>query len=391
MAADGRGAQLTGWMQSLVAEEKLAGLSVLVEQRGRVVFFETAGLRDIANDCPVERNTLFRIYSMTKPITSTAVLMLEERGLLRLSDPIGESIPALANLRVLADPAGPVAESVPATAPVTIRDLLVHTAGFIYEGHEPVPLGAAYREAGLFDNWPEVNLATWTERLGRLPLAHQPGSRFRYGVSADVLGHLVAVVSGVPFDVFLRENIFEPLGMHDTGFSVPAGALDRLGGTYGPAGAGGLELIEAAANSHFSAPPAFLSGGGGLVSTATDYLRFLQLLMGGGERDGVRLLSAENVARMTRNQLTPEQRSVDFMGGVFEACGFGYGLLAVLDSAPAALGSAGEYFWAGMASTSFSIDPAQELVVLLMAQHVPTFGFGSPLELRNLVYDAFVD
>jgi CubicO group peptidase (beta-lactamase class C family) len=244
-----------------------------------------------------------------------------------------------------------VTDTVPAAAPVTARDLLVHTAGFIYEGHEPVPLGAAYREAGLFDNWPELNLATWTQRLGTLPLAHQPGTSFRYGVSADVLGQLVAVVSGMPFDVFLRERIFEPLGMDDTGFYVPEAALDRLGPTYGPAPGGGLEVIEAPANSHFSAPPAFLSGGGGLVSTATDYLRFLQMLIGGGVRDGVRILSAENVARMTRNQLTPQERSVDFMGGVFDTSGFGYGLLAVTDPAPGAPGSAGEYYWAGMAST----------------------------------------
>ena len=377
-------------MQALVDEEKVAGISVLVEQRGREVFFETAGWRDVAIQRPVEWDTLFRIYSMTKPITSAAVLMLEERGQLRLSDPIGEYIPALAELRVLADPAGPVTNTVPAAAPVTVRDLLVHTAGFIYEGHEPVPLGAAYREAGLFDNWPELNLATWTQRLGTLPLAHQPGTSFRYGVSADVLGQLVTVVSGMPFDVFLRESIFEPLGMDDTGFYVPEGALDRLGPTYGPAPGGGLEVIEAPANSHFAAPPAFLSGGGGLVSTATDYLRFLQMLIGGGVRDGVRILSAENVARMTRNQLTPQERSVDFMGGVFDTSGFGYGLLAVTDPAPGAPGSAGEYYWAGMASTSFSIDPTEGLIVILMTQYVPTFGFGSPMELRDLAYEAFV-
>ena len=167
-------------MRALVNEEKLAGISVLVEQRGREVFFETAGWRDVANQRPVERDTLFRIYSMTKPITSAAVLMLEERGQLRLSDPIGDALPALANLRVLANPAGPVTDTVPTAAPVTVRDLLVHTAGFIYEGHEPVPLGAAYREAGLFDNWPELNLATWTERLGTLPLAHQPGTSLQF-------------------------------------------------------------------------------------------------------------------------------------------------------------------------------------------------------------------
>ena len=150
-------------------------------------------------------------------------------------------------------------------------------------------------------------------------------------------------------------------------------------------------MIEKPANRHFAAPPAFLSGGGGLVSTATDYLRFLQMLIGGGARDAVRIISAENVARMTRDQLTPEERSVDFMGGVFDTSGFGYGLLAVTDPSPAAPGSAGEYYWAGMASTSFSIDPAQGLIIILMTQYVPTFGFGPPADLRELVYAAFVD
>ncbi len=385
-------ARLTSWMQGYVDARKLAGLSTLIARRGEVVYFEAVGLRDIAAGAPMTRDTIFRIYSMTKPITSVAVLMLFERGDLLLSDPVSRYLPEFADLRVLADPLGPLDETVALERPVTIRDLLTHTSGLIYESMEGGPLAEAYRRAGMSSGWTSVDLATWVKRLASLPLAHQPGTAWHYGMSTDLLGHLVAVVSGMPFDRFLRENVFRPLRMEDTDFSVPAPKLGRFAALYGPAPEGGLRVIAEPGRGGFDAAPTFLSGGGGLVSTAPDYLRFAQMLLNGGELDGVRILGRKTVELMTQDHLTPREHDVEFLRRYFPGSGFGLGVSVVNDVAATGLpGSVGQYGWAGAASTSFWIDPKEELVVIQMTQFMPPFQYALPSETRALVYQAIAD
>ena len=377
-------------MQGYVDAQKLVGLVTLIARHGKVAHFEAFGMQDREAGAPMQRDTLFRIYSMTKPITSVAALVLFERGRFLLNDPVAKYIPELDGLRVIEDPAGPLDRTRPLEHEITIRDLFVHTSGFSYDWIlPPGPLATAYTELGRKARDGDLN--GFIKRLAGLPLAYPPATRWNYGMSTDVLGHLVAVVSGMPLDVFLREEIFEPLGMVDTGFYVPAHKQDRFGANYGPAPGGGLRVIDAPTGSRFSSPPTYFEGGGGLVSTAMDYARFAQMLLNGGTLDGRRILGRKTVEFMSQNHLSEQEQQADFLKTAFAGWGFGLGVSVVTEIAKTQLpGTNGEYGWNGAAGTTFWIDPAEDLIAIQMTQIIP-FAAALPSELRALVYPALVD
>jgi len=400
-------ARLTRGMERFVAQGQVAGLVSLVWRRGEVAAFETFGLADIAAARPMRQDTLFRIYSMTKPVASVAVLMLLEEGALRLSDPISNYLPAFHDMHVL-DPAGGGEGLVKADRPITIYHLLTHTSGLSY-GFGDDPLDRLYHKAfwgleGGAQPGPAAGLDPVTaaiaglapahrqtleeavEAVARLPLAQQPGTRFRYSVATDVLGLLVEKVSGLTLPEFFRQRIFEPLGMPDTAFHVAGEKRDRLSTTYGALGPGGLSVVDAAETSLFHRPPRCPLGGSGLVSTAGDFLRFARMLLGRGELEGVRLLSRKTTELMTADHLPAGVSLWDD-----PAMGFGLGVSVQRRlGGTQSLGSAGTIGWGGAASTDWWADPQEQLIGILMTQLLPA---GCPIvqDHRLLTYQSIVD
>lgn len=370
-------ARLHAGMQGLVDEGRLAGITTMIARRGRIVDFQTFGHRDVEAGDPMAEDAIFRIYSMSKPITGVALMMLYEEGKFRLGDPVGRYIPELADLKVAASwgPEGPVLED--ADHPMTIRELMTHTAGLPYGIGDPHPAERLYAEHGVLST--RQTLADMVDKIAKLPLRQQPGTRWSYSIAVDVQGYLVEVLSGQPLDAFLQERIFDPLGMVDTGFHVPADQHHRLAQVYRYDGEGSLAAPRADATAAegarpFLDPATFFSGGGGLVSTTADYMRFCQMMLNGGELDGVRLLSPTTVDLMTRNQLPRE------LGEYAPGAGFGLDFSVVLDPVASGGYSAGEYSWGGAAGTWFWIDPAEELIFVGMIQQ---FGAGRP-NVRSL-------
>jgi CubicO group peptidase (beta-lactamase class C family) len=379
--------RVTARMQAYIDRSELAGCLTAIMRRRQVAYFKCTGMADIQKGLPVQPDTLFRIYSMTKPITSAAVLMLFEEGRLRLSDPISAYIPAFKReMQVAVQPdLGEAFAS--ACRPITIRDLLTHTAGLSYGFVEESYLDHLYREQvwALLDRKTDTPAAELIEAIARLPLAHQPGSAFRYSLATDVLGHLVSLVAGMPFLGFLQDRIFDPLGMVDTFFCIPENKQSRLAEVYNPAKNGGLERVEPPSEFAFTNPCAFQSGGGGLVSTAADYLRFASMLLNCGELEGKRLLSPKTVELMTSNHLPPGVHPFDEAG-----YGFGLGVNVVLNvAATQNLGSIGRYGWSGAASTNFWIDPQEQLIGLFLTQRLESTTAVD--DFRNLVYQAIID
>ena len=365
-------ARLGERMQEFEADERLSGVVTLVWRKGRVVHRDVLGYQDVEAKTPMRRDTLFRIASMSKPITSVAVLMLVEDGKLQLNEPVDRWLPELARPRVLKDPAGPLARTTPAARPITVNDLLTHRSGLAYPFTSSGPLSKAMLEAGLLGWSSTLSPDQWMQRLGKLPLAYAPGARWNYSVSTDVLGVLVERASGIPFPEFLRTRIFEPLGMQDTAFWVPPEKMDRLATLYALDPKGALSASDRPPGSAAANPPAFASGGGGLISTADDYLRFGRMLLDKGRLDGVRILSPRMVELMTTNQLSEEQRRIPFLGLDFWA-GEGFGLgVSVVDDPTKALGSPliskGTHGWGGAHGTWYFVDPEQELVAVMMIQ-----------------------
>ncbi|MFO0688300.1 MAG: serine hydrolase domain-containing protein [Myxococcota bacterium] len=390
-----RFARLARTLDAHVERGELVGVASLVARGGEVVDFHASGLRDREAGLPMTRDTIFRIYSMTKPITSVAVMILVERGQLLLADPVSKYLPDLAGMKVLRTPDSPLGDVVPARREMTVRDLLTHTSGLASSLPgigTPKAIERAYAEADLRGSQTGLAPDEWIRRLAKVPLVHQPGSKFLYGVSTDVLGQLVAVVSGKPFETFLREEIFGPLDMVDTGFHVPADKLDRFAANYGPGPDGRLVLVDAPRKSRYAAPPSFPSGAGGLVSTIDDYLRFCEMLRRGGEWGGHRILSRKTIELMTLNHLTDGERDVPMLTGWFPGQGFGLGFSVVEELAPGGtLGSVGQYGWGGAAGTYFWIDPVEDLVAILMIQLYPPGGIPIIPELKNGVYQAITD
>ena len=387
-------ARISGWMRRWLDSGRLPGLAVAVVRNDRLAWFETCGRRDVEADRPVEPDTIYRMYSMTKPITTVAALMLYEEGRFQLDDPIANWIPAFAGTRVFAGGDADAFETEPLARPITVHDLMTHTSGLTYAFLCEHPVDALYRRHGIDFNANLGPLGNLAEATASQPLAFQPGARWNYGVSTDILGRLVEIWSGRPLDAFLAERIFAPLGMGDTGFHVPEGESDRFASNYTRSEEGELALVDAARESRFLRPAATLSGGGGLVSTAADYLRFARMLRGRGALGDVRLLGRKTVEHMTANQLPGDLADMGqpaFSETPFTGVGFGLGVSVMLDPARARIvGSPGEYAWGGMASTAFWVDPAEDLVVLLLTQLSPSSTYPIRRELRVLTYQALL-
>jgi CubicO group peptidase (beta-lactamase class C family) len=332
---------------------------------------------------------------MTKPITSVALMMLVEEGLIALDDPVHRFIPQWRNLGVYEAGFLETFRTRPAKAPMRIVDLLRHTSGLTYGLQQRTNVDAAYRKFGFGDPAGAGTLESMIEGLGRMPLEASPGDVWNYSVSTDVLGYLVGKISGMPFEDFLRQRIFAPLGMVDTDFYVPAAKASRLAACYMLDRDARLRLQDDPSNSSYLRVPTFISGGGGLVSTAADYLRFCRMLLNGGVLDGVRLLSPKTVELMTANHLPGGKELPDMSVSLFSEAsysGVGFGLGFAVTTNPARTlvpGSEGDFFWGGMASTYFWIDPREQLIVIFMTQFIPSTLYNLRRELRTLVYSAF--
>ena len=379
-------ARIAPAMQALVDDHKVAGAITMIARRGKVVYFEAVGLRDVAAELPMERDAILRFYSMSKPISSVAVMMLVDAGKIDLDDPVSKHLPEFKSARVFVRANGDGFDTEPATREPTVRDLLRHTAGLTYGFFGNTPIDAKYNSVSVLA--PSSTLAEMTQKLGELPLLYQPGTKWNYSVATDVLGRLVEVVSGQPLDTFFAEHIFRPLDMRDTGFFVPADKLSRFAATHAAAD-GKLTVTDAPATSAYRNRPTLLSGGGGLVSTARDYMRFCQMLAAGGELHGVRILRRETVAEMTKNQLPDSAFPIAFGPIQRPGVGFGLGFSVQVNRDPLSAAHVGEYGWGGAASTHFWISPQDELVVIALQQFMP---FSTLLEqtIKPIVYGAMI-
>jgi CubicO group peptidase (beta-lactamase class C family) len=384
---------------------RFPGTQLLVYRRGKMVHSTVQGLADVERKIPVKDDTIFRIYSMTKPITSVAFMMLFEEGRVALDEPVHKYIPEWKNLGVFVAGTAPAFLTRPASRPMLIVDLLRHTSGLTYGFQQRSNVDAAYREKKITETG---TLQSMVEELAKIPLEFSPGDAWNYSVSTDVLGYLVGKISGQPFEQFLKERIFDPLGMGDTGFHVPTEKAHRLAACYSadPPGQvtfhaterkGTLTLQDDPAKSPFLSPPSFVSGGGGLCSTAADYLTFCRALINGGELGGVRLLGPKTLKLMTSNHLPggvdlPALSRSLFSEATYNGIGFGLGFAVTMDPAKTLIpGSPGEYNWGGAATTSFWIDPVEELITIFMTQVLPSSAYPVRRELRTMVYAAITD
>ena len=391
----GRLARVGSWADRQVSSGKLPGVTVWIARRGQPAYQHTTGMANCETGMAMTPGTILRFYSMTKPLTSVAVMMLYEEGLFQLDDPVCQFLPAFTSMRVATGGQRGRIETTPAARLITIQDLLTHTSGLTYGFMQSTLVDARYRDEGIDFSNGECSLGEMVDRLAALPLLAQPGDEWNYSVATDVLGHLVAVVSGEPFDVFLKRRVLEPLGMVDTDFHVPMQKHGRFAANYAPSATGGLQLIDDPAISRLLTTPPIASGGGGLVSTAADYMRFCQFMLNGGELEGVRLLGRKTVALMTANHLRGDMADMGmprFSESSYAGVGFGLGFSVMLDPAKAQiLGSPGEYGWGGAASTAFWIDPVEDMAVLLLTQLTPSSTYPIRRELRVLSYAALVD
>ena len=391
-------------MQAYVASGEIPGAMALIARRGKVAYLDSWGWADREGKVKMRDDDIFRIYSMSKPITSVGVMILHEEGHFQLSDPVSEYLPELAKLQVMEEESRRGSEETtvrthPARRPITIRDLLRHTAGMTYGFFGDTKVDRMYREQGVLRE--DKNIAETVEKLGQLPLRFEPGTRWHYSVAVDVQGRLIEVISGQSFDRFLEERILGPLGMSDTGFVVPDAKQDRFAVLYSPEGttdssdvflrarSGKQPLVPAPAeraDDGYREGATFFSGGGGLASTAHDYLRFAQMMLNGGTLDGRRILSRKSVELMTTDHLG------DIPGHGRAGHGFGLGFSVLTDLGEyGALGSVGTYNWGGAAGTRFWIDPVEELIGIFMIQIIPHAGLDYGTEFRNLTYQAIAD
>ena len=376
---------------------KISGALTLVARKGRLAHCSALGHMELEGKRPLEEDTIFRIYSMTKPITSVATMMLYEKGLFQLRDPVHKFIPAFRDQGVFRMGNYPNFITEPPKRPMRIKDLLSHTSGLTYGFMHRTPVDAAYRKAGLEGVNRSGNLEETVNTIASLPLEFSPGERWNYSMATDVLGYLIQVVSGKPFDQFLREEIFEPLGMLDTGFFVPPEKQPRLPACYERRMDRKLVLQDDPDTSTYLTPPDFQSGGGGLVSTGHDYLRFAEMLRRGGELDGARIVSRKTLELMTKNHLPGDVDLTQIAQGTFsetpyEGMGFGLGFSVNLGPGrTGAAGSAGEFAWGGAASTAFWVDPAEELCVVFLTQLLPSATYDFRAQLRAIVYGSMID
>jgi CubicO group peptidase (beta-lactamase class C family) len=387
-----------------VDDGQLPGFLVTVARHGRLVHVGRYGSRNVEAGLPVEDDTRWRIFSMTKPVTSVAAMMLYEEGAFQLSDPISNWLPEFAETRVYVAGSAMKPVTAPQVEPIRVWHLLTHMSGLTYGFHHAHPVDTLYRARGFeWDTPPGLDLAACCEVWAGLPLLFQPGSEWNYGVSTDVLGRLVEVVSGQPLDEFFEQRIFAPLGMGDTSFGLRSGDdVDSLARLYlatpgQPGGPSSGMIFNEAFDAGAHTKPAFLSGGGGLVSTAGDYLRFVELLRRGGSFDGGRLLGSRTIAHMTRNHL-PGNADLETFGRPLFAetplrgVGFGLGFSMIIDPVRyGVVSSLGDYSWGGAASTAFYVDPVEDVTVSFYTQLLPSSTLPIRNHLRALVNQALVD
>jgi CubicO group peptidase (beta-lactamase class C family) len=362
----------------------LSGFVTLLYRRGEVAQVTEIGYRDVAAKKPMARDTLFRIASMTKPITSIAALILMEEGKFKLTDPITKFAPEFADMNVLVDAQGALDQTVPADCAITFEDLFTHRSGLAYGFSSVGPIADEY-ERVLGDI---LNMDTppdaWLKKLASMPLLYQPGERFHYGVSTDVLGFLVGRIAGMPFRDFLMQRIFGPLGMSDTDFYVPPAKRDRAARVYRLNEK--ENRLDTLPFKQYDTPPAFCGGGGGLISTADDYLKFARMLLGKGEVDGERLVKRETVELMCTNRLTPAQRAIPFLGmlPMWEGMGFGLGV-SVIDNPEKlgflGLGPVGSFGWPGAFGTWWQADPANDFILIYLIQNSIPLGPGAMADI----------
>ncbi len=363
-------AKIPQTLQEIVDKGAVSGFVTLVWRKGEVVQLNAVGHRDVDAKKPMQRDTIFRIASMSKPVTSAAALMLVEEGRIALDDPISKHLPEFAGIKVMKDPDGPLADTEPAIREPTVEDLLIHRSGLAYSFSATGELARGYDDLLGPAFVRKIGGDDWVQAIASFPLAYQPGERMHYSQSTDVLGFLVARVEGKPLGEVLKARIFDPLGMNDTAFHVPASKVDRLAKLYTkPADGSPLREVPLPLAHE---PPMFEGGGEGLFSTADDYLRFARMLLNGGELDGVRLLRPETVAKMASNHLTPAQRDMDFLGLPFwVSMGFGLGLSVIMDTeAHQAMGAGGEgsFGWPGAFGTWWQADPVNDVILMYLIQ-----------------------
>ena len=406
--------RVTDWLNQQVESERLAGASTMICRNGRIGYLESAGQSDLENGKPFDASTIVRIFSMTKPITSVAAMMLYEEGRYQLDDPVAKYLPEFTDTKVWKGE-GSLENVEDQTSPMLVKHLFMHTSGLTYGFMNANVVDQEHRNQKIEFPGTAGTLEELVKRLAGIPLIAQPGTRWNYSVSTDVLGRLVEVWSGLSLEAFFKERILEPLGMHDTGFSVTKGNSDRFASLYSPlSGADmsnvgkksvsdprqmkpGLKLQEPAATSRYLKPTKLFSGGGGLTGTIGDYARFCQMLLNGGELDGERLLSPITVNFMRSNQL-PDNADMAAMGQPvwsetsYDGIGFGLGFAVVIDPPKASIiTSVGEHHWGGAASTFFWIDPQEDLFVVFFTQLMPSSTYPIRRELRTRVYQAIVE
>jgi CubicO group peptidase (beta-lactamase class C family) len=377
---------------------KIAGCQVLVARHGAVAHFASHGAADRERSVPVGDDTIWRLYSMTKPITGVALLTLYERGLFQLDDPVHRFIPAWRDLQVSERTIEGERRLVDPEQPMTVRHVMMHMSGIGYALDNSGITVDMLRTPPAARLGRGATLETLTDRLAGVPLRFHPGTRWLYSFSTDVCARLVEIMSGQRFDDYLRTTLFEPLGMVDTGFGVDDDRADRFAACYTRDERKNLVLLDDPQESRYRRPATFLSGGGGLVGTTADYLRFCQMLLNGGELDGQRILSRKTVELMATNHLPGGGELAEFAlpGGYGEVGfrGMGFGLTVAVGKGPAATGvagSAGEYMWGGAASTTFWIDPAEDLLAIFATQLIPSGTFNFRGQLKSIVYGAIAD
>ena len=380
--------------RNYIQSGKIVGCQTLVARHGHVAYFKSQGLMDRERRTPMADDTVFRLYSMTKPITSVALMTLYEQGHFQLNDPVSRFIPSWRGHKVWVSGEGASMETAAPARPMTMRNVLSHTGGLTY-GATNHPVDRVYREVGVGRGEGET-LEGFADKLAKVPLRYQPGERWMYSLSTDVCGYLVEAISGKRFDQYLQETIFDPLDMKDTSFMVASRKADRFAANYQREADKTLKLIDDPERSNYLKQPTFFSGGGGLTGTTADYLRFCEMLRRGGELGGARILGPRTIELMHRNHLAGGKDLSQMAIGAFsetayEGVGFGLGFAMTLGQVEAGGLGGGEYYWGGAASTIFWVDPNEDMVVIFMTQLMPSATFNFRGQLRNIIYSAIVE
>jgi CubicO group peptidase (beta-lactamase class C family) len=387
--------------RNYIGPGKIAGCQVSVARHGHLAYFKSFGSMDLERGKPMADDAIFRIYSMTKPITSVALMTLYEQGYFQLNDPVSRVVPSWKEHRVWTSGEGDVMQTEPAHRPVSFRDVLSHTTGLTYGGGLPGvgiqhPIDQIYRDLKVRSVGGADSMQVFMDKLGQVPLRYQPGTAWMYSLATDVCGALVELISGKPFAQYLDETIFQPLGMKDTAFQVAAEKQGRFAANYQRGPDKKLKLIDDPATSDFTKEPGFKSGGGGLTGTSADYMRFCEMLRRGGELDGARILGPRTIELMHMNHLPGGKDLTQLAIGTFsetanEGVGFGLGFASTLGQVQTGTLGAGDYYWGGAASTIFWVDPKEDLSVVFMTQLMPSGTFNFRGQLKSIIYSSIID